>query len=371
MNQVFSLASLITAMLTLTSCGAEAFNAAPTTQNASAAGGYASRDEYDIVLIVDDTGSMYQAYPAIQQQFPAFLAALPENFHATIIPMTTYWQVTQVVGSQYDSNSSNWTPAWPGESSTDPSMLPASVFRTPSNYTAYVTSSNMSTSLNGMEPTFQNMLSIFSTGIKGDNLFRTGSQKIFVFIGNGNDSSGVNFCTRSDNVTVPCEQIAGTPQCTPTTADPIAGGSKTCGSQVTSMNYYENQLNTQFPGLIVYAVVANSVTNNCLGGSAYTQVGSRYQQLATYFSGNGGGSGRIIDLCSQAANQSATGAIGAVLTDMASYIVAQNHIYQVLYVAVNANEVPNQVTVQVGGSSTNTYVVPQGSPGETKEMPRS
>ncbi len=358
--------TLLLSALMLSSCGGSAFNPAPSTQNVSAVGGYAIPYEYDIVLIVDDTGSMDQAYPAIQKQFPSFLTNLTGNYHATVIPMTTFMNITQVAASQYDSNSSTWVAAFPGELSTDPTMLPASVFQTPASYSAYVTASNVNTAENGAELTLANVLHVFSQGDQGTKLFRPGSQTILVFIGNGNDTSGVNYCLRSpDNVSVPCEDIPGTPLCDaiPATTSGATGSppvstlngvaNARCGSQATSMNFYETQLKALFPNLIVYSIVANEVTNQCLGGSSETRIGTRYEQLSTDFNG------KTVDLCSRASSNTPSGVIGSIFSDMDTYIQNQNINYQIQYIAVNSNEVPSQVTLYAGGNTSQATVIPQ------------
>ncbi len=347
-------------VLLLSSCGKTAYNVAPTIEKIVVGGSFSTPPQTDIVMVVDDTGSMFQAYPAIKDQFPQFLSTLDVlgfNYHATIIPMTTYMKVTQAVGSVYDVNSSTFKPSYPGDTGAGSGMLPASIFRTPINYNAYVNQTQMSSSLNGMEPTLQNIAAMLATGFVDTGFFRSSAMPILIFLGNGNDTSGINYGFRSpDNNTVADEEISGTPLCQPTAADPIKGGSTTCGSQATSLSYYESLFSQMLPSLKVYAVVANTVSRSCLGGNASTKVGTRYQALASYFGG------RVLDLCS-AGGPGATsgGMIGAVLKDMSSYLQAQKQLFQINYLILKPNEVPSQVTRLVGGNSTNTQVIPTDS----------
>lgn len=363
-------------------CGKTAFVVTPNQQNLVTTGTYVTPPKVDIVFVVDDTGSMIRSYPTIAQEIPIFLSNLDLlnwDYHFIVVPATTYRKVTQVVGSVYDINrGASWKPRYPGDpGAADPTMLPSSVFRLPSTYSDFLTTANMSSALNGSEPTFRNLEDVLTRGLEGSRFSRTDAMKVLVYLGNGNDTSGVNYCPRSpDNVTVPCELIPNTPVCTATSFDPITGGSMTCASSASSFDYYKNRFQSLFPGLKMYSIVATQANSSCLGSYAYA--GTRYVNLATYLGG------KSFDLCTNAsiipppiaipgANGSTTlipqtvgsGVVGLALNDMTSYLQAQRRTVQHEYLMIEKGQTPSQVFLLLGGDPNKRVEIPKDAPTST------
>lgn len=346
---------LLTLIVSLTSCGKQAFNVGTTTQAVSAPGAFSTPPKVDILMVVDDTGSMHQAYPAIRDQFPGFLTGLESagfDFHATVIPMTTFAKISQAAGSSYDISSPTFKPSYPGDTGTGSGMLSSSVYRTSTSYNAYPSQSDMNTSANGKEPAFQNIAAMLNNGFTGTGFFRPNVISVLVIASNGNDTSDVNYCFRSpDNVLVPCEE-AGKAACVPTASDPIKGGNTECGSKQTSLNYYKSLFTTALPNLKVYSVVPTRVVSNCLGGRAATRIGDRYQSLASALGG------KTIDICSAGGTSaSPSSMISVVLSDMTTYLKAQVEAYRLRYIMINENQVPSQVIRLIGGDPNNRVVL--------------
>ena len=128
------------ALFSFAGCGKAAFNVTTSNRNAPAPGTYVIPPRVDIALFVDDTGSMYEAFPAIQGEVPKFLTKLEQqnwDYHFTIGRLTNSLAVTQVVGSKYDGNRSDWTPAYPGASRQVTGTLNSSVFRSPERFSYF------------------------------------------------------------------------------------------------------------------------------------------------------------------------------------------------------------------------------------------
>lgn len=370
------------ASISLSACGKSAFVVTPNQLNLVTSGTYITPPKVDIIFVVDDTGSMIRSYSTIAQEIPIFLSNLDLlnwDYHFIVVPATTYRKVTQVVGSVYDINrGASWKPRYPGDpGAADPTMLPASVFKLPSTYSDFLSTANMSSALNGSEPTFRNLEDVLTRGLEGSRFSRSDAMKVLVYLGNGNDTSGVNYCPRQpDNVTVPCELIPNTPVCTPTSFDPITGGSMTCASSTISFDYYKNRFQTLFPGIKMYSIVATQQNSNCLGSFAYA--GTRYMNLATFLGG------KSFDLCTNAsiipppislpgvngtttlAPQSVgSGVVGLALSDMTSYLQTQKRTVQHEYLMIEKAQTPSQVYRLIGGDPNKRSEIPKDAPSST------
>ena len=168
---------------------------------------------------------------------------------------------------------------------------------------------------------------------------------VIIVVGNGNDTSGVNYCKRSDNVMVPCED-EGHSLCVPTTADPIrgTGSSTTCGSQASSLSYYQSYFKSLKSNLKFYAAVANQNSTQCLGGTS--RIGYRYQQMAAALDG------ASYDVCTTSINQ--------VVTNIASGLKIIRLAYKQHYLFVSQEPNPStiQVTRYAGGDANQASVIP-------------
>lgn len=278
------IAALAGVSSSVTGCaGKTAFNVTPTSQIVAAPGSTLVPPKVDFLLVTDDTGSAYEAYDALSQQVPLFLNQLDQvrwDYHFASIPLTSYRSVDQVVGSTFDSNrGSEWTPAYPGQLATDSGMVASSVFRLPSQFSQIW--GTITNNLNGLEPGFANIKSVIESGLNGTNFMRNDAMLVVLVVGNGNDTSGVNFCKRGDGVTVVCSD----------------------GSEGNSFNQYKSWFSSLKPSaaggtqsnIKFFSAVAQRQTSNCLGGGSV--IGDRYNRMASALGG------QSYDVCTQPINQ--------------------------------------------------------------------
>jgi hypothetical protein len=365
-------ALIVASSLALSACGSQNYQSTETTSQSQAPGTFAVAPKIDIILVEDDTGSMFEPYTQISTEVSNFITAMGAqnwDYHFAIIPLTTNTPFTQALASQHDVNwGSYWQAPYPGapESASVADSLPSSIFTILSPqqnggttysglsapyFDGYVQDTNINNSLNGAEPGFINLTTQIQTQIASAGFVRKDATLAVIFVGNGNDTSYVNFCKRADNVEVPCEQVA-VPVCT-TTQPPFiisSNGSSQCQSAQLSFNYFETQLNQFKAGVRIYSADAMETTyGGCDGGNA-TQ-GARYQELAAATGGTS------YDVCSQP------------LTNILSDV--QNNLSQVVlsyvqsYVVVDPSIAPDPTTIQVqryiGGNSSDAVTIPQSA----------
>jgi hypothetical protein len=164
-------------------------------------------------------------------------------------------------------------------------------------------------------------------------------------MGNGNDTSRVNYCklwNGTSYVNWPCEQL-GRSACTPTANDP-KGGVSTCSSEKTSLDYYKTRYKAFRSGMRFFAAVSTqSGSTQCLGQNA-TQ-GARYMEVASSLNG------KSYDIC--------TTDISVILSDLASTLQSTRVSLktQYLFVDEDADPASIQITRLVGGDSSNTATI--------------
>jgi hypothetical protein len=349
------LAILAGTALMLTSCGKQSFDVAPSVQSVTGPGGYSIPPKVDFVMVVDDTGSMADVYSKIQSQIPSTLTQLDSmawDYHFATIPLTKTRTVTQVAGSVYDSNrGSSWVAPYPGAVAGAIGTILASVFRLPSGttnaYSQYVDSDDMNNALNGKEPGLDSIKNNFISSFANTNFFRKDAMTVVLVVGNGNDTSGINYCRRVDGYVVPCEEIT-TKTCNPSSVSPaLLSDPAACGSEQSSFNQYLSFFKSFNSNLKFYAAVANSVMNNCLGGKSY--VGERYQDMASALGGES------FDICSQP--------VSSVLTSLVDQLQAQRFSYKMRYLFTDSEPNPDTLVVTrlVGGSSSNLVTIPKAT----------
>jgi hypothetical protein len=347
LRQQLILGGLVALATLATGCGNKnAFNVTPSVEAQKAPGTYVIPPKLDILLAEDDTGSTSEAYSGISSGVSSFLSTLDTegwDYHFATVPLTTYQPIAQVVGSVYDGNNASWKSPYPGDSQMDADTITTGFFSTITAYSGFVSYSNVSNTLAGVEPGFTTIQKLFKNGVGTSNFSRPDAETIILVVGNGNDTSLINFCKRSDGVTVPCEQI-GNPLCTPTATDPT-GGSTTCGSTASSFNYFKSAFAGLKPNVRFYSAVANQVSTSCLGGSS--KVGTRYQQMSTALAGTS------YDICAAP--------VSAILSDVAAQLTIQRLSYKQRYLFVS--QAPNPATIVVtrytGGDASQGSVVPQ------------
>jgi hypothetical protein len=353
---------LLAAPLFLAACGSQNYTAIATTSSTQAPGTFSIAPKVDIIVVEDDTGSMFEPYTSISTQLDSFVSSLDAqnwDYHFGIVPLTTSRAFTQAIASKQDVNwGSLWTAPYPGAtmSETQTESLPSYLFTTLMPYSGlnfpifsgYIQNSQINNSLNGYEPGFSNVTSTFQQYIAGSGFHRKDALLSVIFIGNGNDTSNVNFCRRADNVLVPCEQVA-VPVCNNTTPPFTYNGSATCQSAALSYNYYENLFAQQASLLRVYAAVAATTNFNGTCDSGNATQGARYQELAANFGG------QSYDICSQPLSSVLSGIQQNLTTTVMSYTKS--------YVVVDPSLAPDPTTIQVqkyvGGNPSDAVTIPQ------------
>ncbi len=302
--------------IALSGCGQQPFIAGASLEALKAPGDFTIPAKVDVLLVEDDTGSMNEIYPQISSAMPGVLSTLESkgwDYHFATIPLTTYRALDQVAASHYDGNwGSQWIAPFPGAAQFGPSTVDSSVFRKTDIYDAYL-HPNEILQTNGQEPGFQNIInSLYSMSNDGTNFIRDDAMLVVLVVGNGNDTSLVNYCKRVDGVTVPCDQL-GYNQCSATDMSTWGTPGQTCASGTLSLNYYKNAfagLKASSSLLRFYAAVSNrtALYGSCQGANAY--IGDRYQKMATAFNG------KSYDICS--GSSAVTASLDALTDDLTS-----------------------------------------------------
>ena len=327
-------------------CGKTEFNVIKSHHDSSAPGFYTIPPRVDIALFVDDTGSMYQAFPQIQGEVPQFLKKLEQqnwDYHFAIARLTTAQPITQVVGSQYDGNRTDWVPAYPGASRTLRGTLSSSVFRSPLSFTDYPDQSWSSNASGGYEPGLLNIKNTLERGLNHTGFLRSDAMLVVVVLGNGDDTSYLNLCPRADGSLVPCAAPVD-PVCVSTPGDPT-GGNTHCDSRSTSLEFFRMGLTAVNSNTKFFSAVSLGTNSNCYGSRAYR--GSRYIHLAQSLGG------ASYDVCSQGVAQ--------VLDALAQSLQSERRSLRTKYIMIDqAPELSTiQVTQYLGGDVHQARVIPQ------------
>ncbi len=344
----------------LAGCGRQAFVVGTSSLKVSA-GTFTIPAKVDILLAEDDSGSIKEIYPSIASQTTSFLSKLENNkawdYHFATIPLTSDRNITQVVGSKYDSNwGSQWLSPYPGAVAGAPGTITATAFRTLLNYSGFLTQTDLNSFNNGQEPGFEKIRKTLydsSSGSNGTNFLRPDALLVLIVMSNGNDTSGVTYCQRSDGYLAPAEQLS---------AGSILPGSCTkdgvsvpyAQTAASSLAYYQAQFQNikLFPGMTkLFSVVSQQTLRGypydygCLGGPAY--LGTRYNQMAATL---GGGQ---YNICQQS--------VGSVLDQLASQLQSTRLGFRQRYVTL-AQE-PNVNTIKVtkflNGDTSQSANIPQ------------
>lgn len=327
-----SVLAVVVSATATSGCSKAAFDATAAQDSQRAPGTYTVPAKVDFVLVEDDTGSMDEAYPQIDGAMPAFLSGLQNSgwdYHFMAMPLTTYRSINQIVASQYDSNwGSAWIPPFPGATPGGPGTIPSFLFSTPNNYAGFVSLSQINNSLDGKEPGFANITQTLYNATAGTNLLRPDAMLVILDVGNGNDTSNVNSCTRSDGLTVPCEQLSGIPVCS------SWNETGSCQSAALSLDHYRQELQGLKPNGLVkyYAAVAAESMSNCQGGGSY--VGTRYMEMASLTGG------QSFDIC-----QGGSNAISTILSELSSSLTTVQENFVTEYLIIS--QAPDVATIVV------------------------
>jgi hypothetical protein len=341
--------------IVLTSCGDESFRVVPTEQSVEGAGSVLMPPKLNLIIAMDDTGSMAESYERVRAEIQTFLGTLDQqkwDFRYVMIPLTQRRPVHHIVGSRFDRNHPLWTQRYPGDDGQELSSLPASVFQTADHYTDSLTRDDISTHATGHEFAFDHFEKMMKGELTASQFFdeREDALNVVIFVSTGDDTSGVNYCTRTDGIQIPCEDLRRLP-CIPTEADPVRGGRIDCSSDQTSLNYYQTVFSSIRPrGMKIYTITPTDLTrmsaSMCRG---VVHRSSRYPQLAV------SSGGTSFNLC--APHDSSV--ISHALTEIATHLQSQKQAYEIDYVMIAPDQEPRKVIVFRGGDASKREVIPQ------------
>lgn len=333
--------------LALSGCGKQAFVVSSTTQSQKAPGSFNIPPKVDILLAEDDSGSIKPIYGQIAQQMPAFLNQLEASnwdYHFATIPLTSDRAMDQITAAKYDPNwGSLWLSPFPGAVMNQIPAVSPSVFRTPENYSGFLTYADTTNGSNGSEQGLENIRKALVNRASGTGFHRQDALLVVLVVGNGQDTSKVNLCNRGDGVVVPCETL-GQPACTSISQ----AGTSNCGSQQISFDWYKNQLSALRPNasyVRFHAAVSPSASSNCLGSRAYA--GTRYMQMASALNG------QSYDICKQP--------VTSVLDQLASSLEVTKIAMRTRYLFIDRDpDVSSiQVTKYLDGDVAQAVSIPQ------------
>lgn len=343
-------------------CSEQAF--VPTTKltQSPSPGTFVLPAKVDILFAQDDSPSMKQAFPTIREQFPKFLSNIADSgwdYRFATIPLSHSRKIDQVMVSKYDANwffeddGSSWLPPYPGASPTNPLLgIPSSYFTKPEDYTGFLSEADINSGQGQFEDGFRAISQALYYDLP-NKFLRKDALLAVVVVGNGDDGSGVNFCT-VDGLAgpVPCEVD---PYC----QSPYSVPSKNqwhskCEkhpSRQSSFTDYKNDFNNlvvtkRTAGIRFYSAVSfyKSTDRNCIQSNS--AIGYRYIDMAKAFEGES------FDLCTQD--------VTSILEQLKTELVEEKNSYRTRYLVIS--EEPKVETLKVwryvGGDTNQKEEIP-------------
>jgi len=350
------LIAALSAVLVLSGCGKQEFTVGSSEVAQTAPGHFQVPAKVDILLAVDNTGSMYEAYDTFKNQMPQFVQDLESkgwDYHLATIPLvslpgqTTNPQnpvvrpINQVLTAKYDGNWAplgGWSAPFPGATPTSPGLsIPASFFRTPYNYTHFISNSDINvqqgTSEAGLEMIRK---SLIHSSAASSGFLRNDALLVVILASTGNDTSGASIC-----------QVSGQPPQWCWGSLP-SGAPDTYGA--ANLDWYRQQLQAvkALPNQIqLYTAVSPYNYSSCLGTAA--RAGTRYVNFAGMMGG------QSYDICAQS--------ISSALNSMASSLQSQRLSYRQRFLVLSHQ--PDTSTIRVikhpGGDPNVSVEIPQSS----------
>src|ERR1700733_15233094 len=83
--------------------GTQYYTTIPKTSQSQSPGTFAIASKVDIILVEDDTGSMFEPYTTISTQLTSFVGAFDQqnwDYHFGIVPLTTSRAFSQAIASK-------------------------------------------------------------------------------------------------------------------------------------------------------------------------------------------------------------------------------------------------------------------------------
>jgi hypothetical protein len=359
--------SLISVSLLASACSEQGF--VPGTLNAKQAspGTFTLPAKVDIILAEDDSPSMAQALPTIKSQIPQFLSQLESSgwdYRLVTTPLTVDRPFNQILASKYDANwffngSGQWLPPFPGADPSSPGMMVLSnLFATPASYGGFLTSGNINWTVGQYENGFQSIQTAITNHAANAQLIRDDAMLAVIVIGNGNDGSGLNFCSVTGWAgPVPCEYDS---YCAPPFSNPSTNtwhpSCENPPSGTASMNQYDNffagldnpsagpaiTANFRFYSLVSYS---NSSSLNCIQSNS--TVGSRYIDMANRHSG------KSFDICTKPIST----ALGELSTELQG--VKKDFVTRYLVISQEPELSTIEVVRYINGDPSQPEIIPQ------------
>jgi hypothetical protein len=339
-------AGLTSALLTLSACGQTAFTVVAGTQNIVAPGNFKIAPKVDVLLIGEDKGRMFETWKQASLLSSGLLTNLDQkgwDYHFASISLTTYKAITQATASAQDGNyGTAWKRPYPGARRFEAGTISPDFFRLPTLFSDFLTLDQISNSLNGFEPGFQNIEAVLTTGLGTSNFLRKDALFVPIILSLGDDTSGVNFCNAPDSTAtylhkIPCEQVSAT-LCN-------GSGGTDCGSSSDSFNQHKSWLLNFKTNTQLYAAVADQDSNSCLGGRA--SAGYRYKKMASALGG------KSFDICTQPMNQ----IFDSLAGQLQSRKIANRQHY--LFISQDADPSSIKVTRYTEGDTSRAVLIPQ------------
>ena len=304
MRQTLILNLSVIALATLMGCGKADFVKGTTAQEQASPGSFVIPAKVDLLLVEDNTPSIYEAYSAIASQIPVFLNDLESrgwDYRLATSPLVSSRSLNQILASKFDGNwhpsmgRSGWRAPYPGANPMD-NLVNPSYFREQSQYSHFITTSDVVTGMGTYEPGLATIDTALNVHAANSQFLRPDAMLAVIVMGNGNDTSvppnyvqqndpdvqcrlpaaaglDIGFCRRVDGFVYPSAQAA----------------------QLANV-YYSGRMNNlvltgKSASVRFYSAVAHSQVTNCLGSTS--RVGSRYMQMTSTVGGVS------VDLCSQ------------------------------------------------------------------------
>ena len=353
-------------------CGKQAYVVTGTQSAAQAPGSFTVPAKVDVLLVQDDTGSSIPLYSNISAQLQTFLTNIQTqgwDYHLATIPLTTYRAVQQVQASQYDPNwGSQWLAPYPGAVMSAIETVSAAAFRTPSEYSDFLTSGQVSSQDNGSEPGLANVAQMLAdSSMTSTGFMRPDALLAVVLLSTGDDTSGRNYCSgpyaQTDGYAASCDLIGiamnGTNPsipCGEAGANPVPY----CNNYTSSLTTYERAIagakgygNSAM--IKFYSVVSaehqvtgeNCGATNGPGTGTNAFAGTRYEATAGYLGG------QSYDICTVPIPNALQG-IAANLTNTQLYLYTSY-----LFMAQQPNPATITVYRNPGGNTANAVLIPQ------------
>lgn len=261
-----ALTILILATAFLSACGSQTFSAVESQQNSDSPGGVTIPPKVDILVAIDNSGSMSGYRDTVLSQLRSFMNTLQStnwDYRLAMIPLVSVDpvthaavappQISQVAASKYDRNwGSEWIPSSPLDQGAG--SLPAGIFRKPTDFNAfYEAGSSTKSDEMGLKTI---ALSLQDQTTK-DRFLRQEALLVVIVLSNGDDASEA----------------------------PIVSGGFNYGPPKTVKAELINNISAAKPtGMLRLYAAVNTSGASCLNA---TDVGYRYTNAASQLGGAG------------------------------------------------------------------------------------